>query len=132
MNTNNQLFKKPIKNDSVYDLLEKICSKTNSYYIIDQNAYKKLIYHGFQTDFCKSLLDCYHVSKQFYVTRKLTYNSFTNIIRQICKTNNIMFTSNIKYNESKYVIEYYIYFPKSAESVGTLPPVIVVPVVPVA
>ena len=115
--------KKSIKNDSVYDLLEKICSKTNSYYIIDQNAYKKLVYHGYHTAFFESIIECYHVSKQFYVTRKLTYNSFTNIIRQICKNNNIAFASNIKYNESKYVIEYYIYFPKVLAAVVETPPV---------
>ena len=27
----------------------------------------------------------------FYIERKMTYKSFTNIIRQICKYNNIMF-----------------------------------------
>ena len=33
-----------------------------------------------------------------------------NIIRQICKTNAIMFNSSIKYNESKYNIDYFVYF----------------------
>jgi hypothetical protein len=45
----------------------------------------------------------------FYLERKMVYNSFTNIVRQICKLNNIMFTSQIKYNESKYNIDFFIY-----------------------
>ena len=52
----------------------------------------------------------YHLSKQFYVTRKMTYNSFVNIVRHICKSNNIMYTSQMKYNESKYNIDYNVYY----------------------
>ena len=40
---------------------------------------------------------------------KLTYNSFTTIIRQICKYNQITYTSQIKYDKSTYEIVYYIY-----------------------
>jgi hypothetical protein len=104
-----QLFRKPVDNALLFNLLENICKKTEKYYIVDFNAYKKMLYHELQTDFFNSLMEYYHVSKQFYLTRKLSYNSFTNIIRQICKNKNIMFTSNIKYNKSNYTIEYYIY-----------------------
>jgi len=61
-------------------------------------------------EFCETIKNYYHLSKQFYLERKMTYNSFTTILRQICKNNNIMFTSQIKYNESKYNIDYLIYF----------------------
>jgi hypothetical protein len=105
-----QLFRKPIENSILFDLLAKICKKTDKFYIIDLNAYKKMLYHELHVDFCNSLMEYYHYSKQFYLTRKLTYNYFTNIIRQLCKSKNIMFTSNIKYNESNYGIEYYIYY----------------------
>ena len=106
----NQIFKKEIPIQILYEILEKMCVKTDKYYMVDLNAYKKMLYHEYHIEFCKSLLDYYHLSKQFYLTRKLTYNFFTNIIRQLCKSKNIMFTSNIKYNESNYVIEYYIYY----------------------
>jgi hypothetical protein len=56
------------------------------------------------------LKDFYHYGKQFYVTRQMTYKSFTNIVRQICKNASIMHTSQMKYNESKYNIIFYIYF----------------------
>jgi phosphomannomutase len=52
----------------------------------------------------------YHISKIFYVEREFKYNSFKTIVSQICKSNNILFSSQIKYNESKYNIHYFVYF----------------------
>jgi hypothetical protein len=60
--------------------------------------------------FLEKVIEYYHSSKKFYVEREFKYNSFTNIIRQICKANNITFTSQIKYNESKYNIDYFVYY----------------------
>jgi hypothetical protein len=105
-----QLFKKNIPIELLFSLLDKICIKTDKYYLIDLNAYKKLIFYNYHPDFCKSIIDYYFTGKQFYIERKLTYNSFTNIIRQICKHSNVMYTSQIKYNESKYNIDYLIFF----------------------
>lgn len=105
-----QIFKSNIPPDILYELLDKVCLKTDKYYFVDINAFRKLQFHNLYDDFSKKIMDHYHVSKQFYLTRKISYNSFTNIIRQICKSNNIMFTSQIKYNESKYNIDYFIYF----------------------
>jgi hypothetical protein len=105
-----QIFRNTIPIQILFDLLEEICLKTDKYYLVDMNAYKKLMYKELHVKLVNSIIEYYHSSKQFYVTRKMTYNSFTNIIRQICKTNNVMFTSQIKYNESKYNIDYLIYF----------------------
>jgi hypothetical protein len=105
-----QLFCKQVNCVWLFELLDKICLKKDKYYVIDTNTFRKMLFHNYHEDFFKKIKNCYHLSKQFYITRKLTYNSFTNIIRQICKQNNIMFTSNIKYGESKYSIEFYIYY----------------------
>jgi len=105
-----QLFKKTIPNELLFTLLDKICIKTDKYYLIDINAYKKLLFYNYHTEFCDTIKEYYFAGKQFYVERKMTYNSFTNIIRQICKNSNIMYTSQIKYNESKYNIDYLIFF----------------------
>jgi hypothetical protein len=43
------------------------------------------------------------------VDRKITYNSFVTIVRQICRLNDVVFTSQIRYNESKYNIDYFVY-----------------------
>lgn len=105
-----QIFKNNVPTEKLFLLLDQICLKTEKYYLIDLNTFKKMVFHKLHEPFLNSLYEYYHVSKQFYLTRDFTYNSFTNILRQICKSNAVMFTSNIKYNESKYNIDYFIYF----------------------
>jgi hypothetical protein len=105
-----QIFKSYIPNELFFSFLDKICLKTEKYYLIDMNSYRKMIFHNYNADFFNSIREHYHLSKQFYLDRKISYNSFTTIIRQICKANNVMFTSQIKYNESKYNIDYLVYF----------------------
>lgn len=105
-----QIFKSNVPNILLFDLLEKICLKTDKYYLIDTNAFKKMIFHEYHKEFLLVLREYYHVGKYFYLNREMTYKSFTNIIRQICKNNSIMFTSKMKYNESKYNIVYFVYF----------------------
>ena len=105
-----QIFRKKVPSELLFELLDKICLKTEKYYLIDTNAYRKLIFYNHNVEFCDSLREYYNLSKQFYLERKMIYNSFTNIVRQICKLNNIMFTSQIKYNESKYNIDFLIYY----------------------
>ena len=107
---NSQIFKKQVPINILFDLLDQICLKTNKYYLIDSNSYKKIIFNNLHTKLCSDISEYYYLSKQFYINRRMSYNSFTNIVRQICKNNGIMFTSQIKYNESKYIIEYLIYF----------------------
>lgn len=94
----------------LYDLLEKICLKTDKYYLVDHNAYKKFMYLQLDAEFKENLVGFYHDSKRFYLTREMNYNSFINIVRQICKSNQMMFTSQIKYMESRYSIEYLIFY----------------------
>jgi hypothetical protein len=105
-----QIFRKEIPIQILYELLEKICIKNDNYFIVDINSYKKMIFHSYHSAFLITLKDYYHNSKKYYIEREFTYNSFTNIIRQICKSNNSQFTSKIKYNASKYNIDYLVYF----------------------
>lgn len=105
-----QIFKSDVPNHILFVFLDKFCLKTEKYYLIDMNAYRKMLFYSYYEEFCQELKEYYHLSKQFYLERKMTYNSFTTILRQICKHNSVMFTSQIKYNESKYNIDYLIYF----------------------
>ncbi len=107
--SNNQLFSKDINNEVLIKLLDKICQKKNNFYHLDQNAFRKMLFHGYEKDFYNSIKEHYYSSKQFYVTRTITYKSFTNVVRQICKHNNILLNSSIRYNNSKYAIEFNIY-----------------------
>lgn len=105
---NSQLFREKVPAHILYDLLEKICLETPSYYYVDMTAYKKMLFHGFHTEFLIALKPYYHLSKTYYLERKLTYTSFTNMVRQICKSGDIVIESEMKYNHSKYYINYII------------------------
>jgi hypothetical protein len=105
-----QIFKIQIPNEKIFTLLDSICVKNEKYYTLNINSYKKGI---FNESIQKFFLDCsqyYHNSKKKYLERKLKYNNFTTVIRQICNFNKIIYTSQIKYEKSKYDIIYYIYF----------------------
>ena len=74
-----QIFRENVPVQTLFDLLEKICLKTDKYYLIDNNAYKRMIFNEYHNDFFDFILPYYQESKKFYVTRKCTYNSFVNI-----------------------------------------------------
>ena len=104
----NYLFIEPVPIQIVLDLLENICAKTDKYYIIDKNAYKKMLYYDHHISFLKNIEPYYHVSKKYYLTREMTYNSFTNIVRQICKNNGHFYKTDTQYNHSVYTIFYFV------------------------
>lgn len=104
-----QIFKKQIPNQSLFELFEKNCIKNDKFYTINTECYKKGIFNNSIPLFIEMCRPYYHLSKQKYLERKLSYNSFITIIRQICKFNKITYTYEIKYDKSKYDIFYYIY-----------------------
>uniref|UniRef100_A0A6C0E1Q7 Uncharacterized protein n=1 Tax=viral metagenome TaxID=1070528 RepID=A0A6C0E1Q7_9ZZZZ len=104
-----QIFKKDIPNEILLNLLDKIAFKTEKRYILNHESYKKGMLHNYIVDFMEQCKDYYFLSKQKYLDRKLTYNSFITVVRQICNYNKVTYTSQIKYSKSNYDIEYYIY-----------------------
>ncbi len=105
-----QIFKNSIPNTLLFELLNNLCLKTDKYYIFNKNSFKKGIFDMTLTAFLETCSPYYQLSKQKYLERKLTYNSFTTILRQICNFNKIKYTSQIKYDKSVYDIVYYVYF----------------------
>ena len=106
-----QIFKNNIPATILFDLLNSICLKTGKNYILNIEAFKKGIFKEVVQKFLEDCRPYYYMSKYKYLDRKLTYNSFTTIVRQICNFNKIIYTSQIKYDKSTYNIVYYIYFP---------------------
>ena len=104
-----QIFKKAIPNALLFSLLEKIALKTEKRYILNHNSYKKGLLDNSIPEFMESCKEYYFLSKLKYLDRKLTYNSFITVIRQICNFNKVTYTSQIKYSKSDYDIEYSIY-----------------------
>jgi hypothetical protein len=105
-----KIFRERVPLAFLFELLEKVCLKTDKYYLVDYNAYRKFMYMNLYEDFVLDIIEYYYEPKQYYVTREMNYNSFINIIRQISKSNQLMFTNQVKYVESKYCIEYLIYY----------------------
>ena len=96
----------------LYNFLEKICEIKydicNNYYVIENTSFKKLEYYNLIDNFKLSIEPYYINSKKYYISRKLDYNKFLTLIRQICKFCNIYYYNKIIYNKSKYSILYYI------------------------
>jgi len=105
-----QIFKNQIPNNLLFDLLEKICLKNEKHYTFNVGSFKKGVYSEDIQKFITLCSPYYHISKRKYLERKLTYNSFVTILRQICNFNQITYTSQIKYDKSTYNILYYIYY----------------------
>jgi hypothetical protein len=105
-----QIFKHCVPNELLIKLLDDIAIKCDKCYVLNNNSYKKGIFNDIIQTFISKCMPYYHVSKQKYLERKLTYNSFITIIRQICNFNKITYTSQLKYEKSTYDIIYYIYF----------------------
>lgn len=104
-----QIFKKNPPIGLLFNLLEKICVKTDKYYVFNNNAFKKGLYNDIINKFIEESRLYYHISKQKYLEEPIKYNNFTTILRQMCNINKIVYTSLIKYDHSLYEIVYYIY-----------------------
>ena len=104
-----QIFKTQFPNNLLFDLLEDISVKQENRYTVNKNSYKKGILNNSIVEFLNICKPYYYDSKQKYLERKITYNTFMTILRQICNTNKLIYTSQIKYCKSRYEIEYYIY-----------------------
>jgi hypothetical protein len=105
-----QIFKKNVPNELLFELLESICVKNEKYYFFNSNSFKKGVFSNQIENFFINCKPYYHISKHKYLEKKVQYNTFTTILRQICNFNKITYTSQIKYDKSTYDINYYIYF----------------------
>ena len=104
-----QIFKNHIPNELIFKLLDEIALKTENCYIITNDSYKKGMFNNSIPIFITECIPYYYISKRKYLERKINYNSFITVIRQICNFNKITYTSQIKYDKSNYNIIYNIY-----------------------
>ncbi len=104
-----QIFKNNVPNELLFNLLDSICLKNEKHYTFNSESFKRGVYKESIQKFINECTPYYHLSKRKYLEKKLTFNSFTTILRQICNFNKISYTSQIKYDKSNYCIEYYIY-----------------------
>lgn len=106
---NPQTLKGVIPSSILFEFCDKIYAfKSKEFYTINRISFKKAIFQNILKDFTESIKIYYHKHKHHYVDDITTYPRFITLIRQICKCNNIYYTSKIKYEKSSYDIHYYI------------------------
>jgi hypothetical protein len=105
-----QIFKQSVPNALLFEFLDNTSLKTEKKYIFNITSYKKALVNNIIENFLIECKPYYFTSKQKYLERKITYNSITTVLRQICNLNKITYTSQIKYDKSSYDIEYYIFY----------------------
>jgi hypothetical protein len=105
-----QIFKNNVPSEKMFHLLDSLCIKNDKYYLFNSISFKKGMFTQEINIFLEECKPYYHISKKKYLENKITYNSFTTVLRQICNFNKIIFTSQIKYDKSNYEIIYYIFF----------------------
>ena len=105
-----QIFKNNVPNELLFNLLDSVCLKNEKHYTFNGESFKRGIYKELIQKFIGECVPYYYLSKRKYLEKKLTFNSFTTVLRQICNFNKITYTSQIKYDKSRYDIIYYIYY----------------------
>ena len=60
-----QIFRSNIEPEKLYALLELCCIKTEKYYLLDNNAFRKMVFHDHHIDFFKDILDHYQNPRNF-------------------------------------------------------------------
>ena len=116
----NQLFKTLVDERLLWGFLTHNVNELEEYYILSKPLYKKAVFNNNINLFIQELDKFYHDSKKYYITRKLDYIKFITIIRQICNSLNIKYTTQFLYNNSSYEIVYYIYKSNISENKDNL------------
>ena len=104
-----QIFRKEPPFAILNDMLQRFADKEREKYIVDYVTFKRILFHNFHYKWLLELREYYYKNKCFYVTRKFTFSSFVNIVRQLCKIFNVNYTysydRNQNYHHLKYTLE---------------------------
>jgi len=91
------------------DLCEAHFTKVEClFYLIDPTHFQKMVHDNAHLPFLEKLIPYYQPSKRHFATRPFSYNSFVNMIRQICHVHNHQFKTKIHYEHTSPSILYYI------------------------
>lgn len=107
----NQIFKTIIEPTILWEFLKTNAEEYDEYYIFSKSLYKKALFINSILPFTQLLTDYYYESKKYYTTRKMDYIKFITVLRQLCNSIDIKYTTQLVYNNSTYEIVYHIYKP---------------------
>ena len=111
-----QLFKEQVPFDMLVDILNQLAEKKTNYYLFNKDSFKKGMLLQIIPTFIEKCQSYYFLSKQKYIQKFLqhsTYAHFMTIFRQMIKSHEIEYSSDIKYLKSDYQISYKIYIPNN-------------------
>lgn len=111
-----QIIKHPIPKEILFELLDRICFKNDTYYVFNYESYKRGIYTTLIPDFLAFIRSNYFLSKRSFVDRATEYPSFVTVLRQICRHLQLDIQREVKYDRSVYDIVSFIYHEQPATS----------------
>ena len=138
------IFKKQVPLDQFYMLIHSICPcpsikqllrsdtvdtvdeaaipfvECTSYYTLDISAFKRGIFLGIVEPFMHMLATNYYNKRcSFYAERSMktpaAFAQFVQVVKHVCKNNNIRVTSALKYEQSQSNKVYYIHFKTDSD-----------------
>lgn len=124
------IFKMQVPLDQLYTLIHTICpspvikiiksdneteTETEECFTLDVNAFKRGIFLGIVDPFMQMLATTYYSKRcAFYAERTMktpaAFAHFVQVIKHVCKNNDILITSTLKYEQSQSNKIYYIRF----------------------
>lgn len=106
---NKRTFAKLPPIDILLDLCEDHFTKAELlFYLIEPNSFQKMVYDNAHLPFLEKLIPYYQPSKKHFATRAFSYNSFVNMIRQICHVHHHQFKTKLHYEHTTPSIIMYI------------------------
>ena len=112
-------LKQSMDKDILFNFLNIICLVENNQYVVNYDSLKKAKFMGILDTFLNEIRPYYYLSKRSYLDEPMTYKRFLTIIRQICKYNNILYRSSLKYQYSEQRMEYYVYFSEQTPTIDS-------------
>lgn len=103
-----RIFYEPVDIDIVYDILERCCIKTDKHYTFNQLAYKQMVFLQLLDGFLQQITPFYRENKREYVTREMNFVNFLTILKQICNSNGVPFSSRTQKSDASVITHYYI------------------------
>lgn len=99
-----------LSKESFIKFLETIAIfKTDTYFYITPDSYKKANYNNSLNTFINDISSCYPKSKQYFINRPFNYKRLCTILRQLSNEFSFTYVTELKYDHSTYAISYKIY-----------------------
>lgn len=92
----------------LFEVLEEICLKTSTYYLIERSAYQKMVFLTLDKWFIDVMRTYYKPHNLYLLEKDFTYDQFMLFVRQICSNANIRLVQEKKYVDLHH--KYRVYY----------------------